>query len=95
MSEADVGAADLRDAPLGHPSGHPDRYEASLLFVVPRAPQRAALGIGVRLPFTGIDAWTAYELTWLDANRRGHPFLVEIVNPIPAQRCGRIDPAFS
>jgi 7-cyano-7-deazaguanine reductase len=38
---------------------------------VPRAPQRAALGIGTRIPFTGVDLWTAYELTWLDG--RGKP----------------------
>jgi 7-cyano-7-deazaguanine reductase len=65
-ARADVGADALRDAPLGHPSGHPDHYAPQMLFAVPREPQRAALGIGSRLPFTGIDQWTAYELTWLD-----------------------------
>jgi 7-cyano-7-deazaguanine reductase len=66
MSSADLGADELRDAPLGHATAHPDRYAPSLLFAVPRAPQRAALGIGERLPFGGADIWTAYELTWLD-----------------------------
>ena len=63
----EIGSAALRDAPLGHPTGHPDRYAPAVLYPVPRAPQRAALGIGARLPFTGVDSWTAYDLTWLDA----------------------------
>jgi 7-cyano-7-deazaguanine reductase len=67
----EIGAAELRDAPLGHPTGHPDQYAPSSLYPVPRAPQRAALGIGARLPFGGADLWTAYELTWLD--RQGKP----------------------
>lgn len=71
MHSADLSAAELGGAPLGHPTGYPDEYAPSLLFAVPRAPQRAALGLGTRLPFTGIDLWTAYELTWLDA--RGKP----------------------
>ncbi|HVO90474.1 MAG TPA: NADPH-dependent 7-cyano-7-deazaguanine reductase QueF [Casimicrobiaceae bacterium] len=60
--------AELRDAPLGHATTHPDTYDARLLFPVPRAPQRAALGIAGALPFSGIDLWTAYDLTWLDAH---------------------------
>lgn len=70
-NHADLGTADLRDAPLGHPTGHPDRYAPGVLFAVPRQPQRDALGIGGVLPFTGVDVWTAYELTWLD--RQGKP----------------------
>jgi 7-cyano-7-deazaguanine reductase len=68
---SEIGAAELRNAPLGHPTGYPDHYAPALLYPVPRAPQRAALGIGARLPFTGVDLWTAYELTWLD--ERGKP----------------------
>jgi 7-cyano-7-deazaguanine reductase len=71
MTGADIGAGELRDAPLGHATGYPDRYAPSQLYPVARAPQRAALGIRDRLPFAGVDQWTAYELTWLDA--RGKP----------------------
>lgn len=59
------------DSPLGKSSAYPDRYDARLLFPVPRAPQRTALGIGAALPFHGVDVWNAYELSWLDA--RGKP----------------------
>jgi 7-cyano-7-deazaguanine reductase len=82
MVASGIGVDDLRDAPLGHPSGHPDRYEPGLLFVVPRAPQRSALGIGGRLPFTGVDVWTAYELTWLDASGKPQVALATIDVPI-------------
>ncbi|MET0229742.1 MAG: NADPH-dependent 7-cyano-7-deazaguanine reductase QueF [Rhodanobacteraceae bacterium] len=59
------------DSPLGRTSAYPDRYDASLLFAIPRAPQRAAIGIDGVLPFHGVDVWNAYELSWLDA--RGKP----------------------
>src|ERR1700681_643990 len=57
-------------SPLGKATDYPDRYDASLLFAVPRAPQRAALGIQGNLPFSGCDVWNAYEITWLDLQGR-------------------------
>jgi 7-cyano-7-deazaguanine reductase len=59
------------DSPLGKPAAYSDRYDPGLLFSIARAPQRAALGIGDPLPFSGADLWTAYELSWLDP--RGKP----------------------
>jgi 7-cyano-7-deazaguanine reductase len=67
----DPPPAELRDAPLGHATAHPDTYDPRLLFPVTRAPQRAALGLASALPFGGIDLWTAYDLTWL--TERGKP----------------------
>ena len=58
-------------SPLGRTSAYPDRYDASLLFPLPRAPKRAELGLQGALPFLGADLWTAYELSWL--NLRGKP----------------------
>jgi 7-cyano-7-deazaguanine reductase len=57
-------------SPLGKATDYPDRYDASLLFAVPRTPQRAALGIEGNLPFSGCDVWNAYEITWLDLQGR-------------------------
>src|SRR6266566_8624807 len=57
-------------SPLGRATDYPDRYDASLLFAVSRAPQRAALGIEGNLPFSGCDVWNAYEITWLDLQGR-------------------------
>jgi len=63
----------LDGSPLGKATDYPDRYDASLLFSVSRAPQRRALGIEGNLPFSGCDVWNAYEITWLDV--RGRPAL--------------------
>jgi 7-cyano-7-deazaguanine reductase len=82
MTGGDLSGEELRDAPLGRPTGHPDRYAPSLLYAVPRAPQRAALGIGTPLPFTGVDVWTAYELTWLDADGKPQVALATLEVPI-------------
>src|ERR1700692_1249235 len=60
----------LDGSPLGKATDYPDRYDASLLFAVPRAPQRSALGIEGNLPFFGCDVWNAYEITWLDLQGR-------------------------
>jgi 7-cyano-7-deazaguanine reductase len=56
---------------LGKPTFYADQYDASLLFPIARAPQRADLGLGASLPFLGADLWTAFELSWL--NTRGKP----------------------
>ena len=82
MTLLDLDADALRDAPLGHPVRQPDRYAPDVLFAVPRAPQRAALGISAPLPFTGVDVWTAYELTWLDAIGKPQVALATIEFPI-------------
>ena len=56
---------------LGKPVAYADRYDASLLFPLARAPKREELGLAGALPFFGADLWTAFELSWL--NRRGKP----------------------
>jgi len=53
--------------PLGRATDYPERYDATLLYSMPRAPQREALGLSGAPPFRGVDLWTAYELSWLDA----------------------------
>ena len=60
----------LDESPLGRATPLPERYDPSLLFPVERADARAAIGVGASLPFTGHDAWTAWELAWLDASGR-------------------------
>jgi 7-cyano-7-deazaguanine reductase len=58
-------------SPLGKASAYVDQYDASLLYPISRATNRAGLGITGTLPFMGADLWTAYELSWL--NPRGKP----------------------
>jgi 7-cyano-7-deazaguanine reductase len=85
-ASADVSVDDLRDAPLGRASKQPDRYAPQLLFALPRAPQRVALGIRDKLPFTGVDTWTAYELTWLDTLGKPQIALATLAFPIDAPK---------
>ncbi len=60
------------DSSLGREVAYPSRYDAGLLFPIPRAVGRAALGLDdAALPFIGHDRWHAYELGWLDL--RGKP----------------------
>ena len=79
----EIAAADLAGAPLGREATYPDAYDPGLLYPVPRAPQRSALGLGAPLPFTGVDLWTAYELTWINA--RGKPQVAMATLEIPAE----------
>jgi 7-cyano-7-deazaguanine reductase len=58
-------------SPLGKPTAYPVHYDPALLFSIERAAQRSALSLDAGLPFSGVDIWTAYEITWLD--RRGKP----------------------
>ena len=56
---------------LGNVVGYADQYDASLLYPLARAAQRAEIGITGQPVFLGADVWTAYELSWL--NLRGKP----------------------
>ena len=60
-----------QDSQLGKPVSYPDRYDATLLFPLARAPKREEIGISGAPPFFGADLWTAFELSWL--NPRGKP----------------------
>jgi 7-cyano-7-deazaguanine reductase len=69
---------------LGRASAYADQYDAGLLFPIPRATQRAAMGIASdKLPFFGADLWTAFELSWLNA--RGKPQLAIAHFTIPCE----------
>lgn len=68
---------------LGKGTVYADRYDASVLFPIPRAPARAEIGIAAALPFCGVDIWNAYELSWLDP--RGKPHVAVAEFRVPAQ----------
>jgi 7-cyano-7-deazaguanine reductase len=57
--------------PPGRKTEFPDRYARDVLCSLPRAENRATLGLHGALPFHGEDIWNAYELTWLDS--KGKP----------------------
>jgi 7-cyano-7-deazaguanine reductase len=62
---------------LGQTTDYCQQYDASLLFAIPRQENRDELGFDLNtLPFVGLDIWTAYEVSWLNA--KGKP-IVRIV----------------
>lgn len=62
---------DDRKPVLGRAVEYPEHYAPDVLEAIPRAAQRAQLGLDDELPFHGADLWTAWELSWLDT--RGKP----------------------
>ena len=73
----------IEHSPLGREVAYPERFDAGLLYPIPRALGRAAIGIdGNVLPFLGSDLWHAYELSWLDA--RGKPKVATARFEVPA-----------
>jgi len=60
---------DLKNSLLGKEASTPERYDASLLFRIPRSENREHYGIdNTHLPFIGIDVWNCYEVSFLTAN---------------------------
>ena len=69
---------------LGRASAYVDQYDPGLLFPIPRATQREAMGIKAgALPFFGADLWTAFEVSWLNA--RGKPQLAIAHFTVPCE----------
>lgn len=67
--------------PLGQATVYPQHYDASLLFGIVRSEGRQANGLGDSLPFQGVDIWTHYELSWLDAEGKPEAGIAEIRVP--------------
>jgi 7-cyano-7-deazaguanine reductase len=74
----------LEHSALGRESAYPDCYDAGLLYPIPRAANRAPLGIQAdALPFVGEDEWHAFEVSWLNA--RGKPIVAVGRFRLPAE----------
>lgn len=52
---------------LGKQAEYPEQYSPDCLEPIARSLSRSGLGLNASaLPFTGLDVWTGYELSWLD-----------------------------
>jgi 7-cyano-7-deazaguanine reductase len=70
------------ETPLGRKTDYVDTYTPSLLCPVPRWDAREELDIDAsQLPFHGVDAWNAYEISWLDTNGKPEVAIGEFVVP--------------
>jgi 7-cyano-7-deazaguanine reductase len=68
--------------PLGEQVTYPGQYDPSCLYPIPRLAGRESLGIGLELPFSGVDIWNAYELSCL--NDKGKPLVACAEFRLPA-----------
>ena len=57
---------DYSETGLGQETAYSDQYDASLLQPIARSKARQHAQ-GVSLPFVGCDVWTAFEVSWLNA----------------------------
>jgi 7-cyano-7-deazaguanine reductase len=63
---------------LGQSTPYCHRYDPTLLFPIPRQENRDELGFDLQsLPFVGLDIWTAYEVSWLNAKGKPQVAIVE------------------
>ena len=67
--------------PLGRATDYPQKYAPEVLCAIARRNGREPLGISGALPFTGIDTWNAWELTWLGDNGKPQVATAQIVVP--------------
>ena len=65
--------------PLGHHTIYPKQYDPSLLFPIERTESRDKLSLSNDLPFRGSDRWTAYEVSWIDANGKPQVRVAEFI----------------
>ncbi len=74
---------DVNDSTLGQKVNYSNEYDPTLLFKIDRQTKRSEIGINSeKLPFKGVDIWTAYEVSWLNLN--GVPKVVIAEISIPA-----------
>jgi 7-cyano-7-deazaguanine reductase len=58
---------------LGKDVQYQENYSPQLLQGVPRSLNRQEINVSAELPFTGMDIWNGYELSWL--NLKGKPLV--------------------
>ena len=76
----------MSELPLGRPTPYPDRYAPEVLHRIERGENRARIGLGATLPFSGVDIWNAWDLTWL--GEAGQPQSATAEIRIPADSPG-------
>ena len=79
----------MTELPLGKTTSYPDRYAPETLCRIDRADSRKRIGLGADLPFSGVDIWNAWELTWL--GKGGQPQSATAEIRIPADSPGIVE----
>lgn len=71
----------LKNSPLGQATVYVETYTPDLLFPIPRSLARDKIGITLSQPFTGVDIWSGYELSWLTSKGKPEIALAEFIFP--------------
>jgi 7-cyano-7-deazaguanine reductase len=79
----------MTELPLGKTTSYPDHYAPDTLCRIDRAGNRERIGLGKVVPFSGVDIWNAWDLTWLD--ERGQPQTATAEIRIPADSPGIVE----
>jgi len=79
----------MADIPLGKSTAYPERYAPDALFRISRDENRSRLRSAGALPFSGVDIWNAWDLTWLGESGKPHVATAEI--RIPADSPGLVE----
>lgn len=75
---------------LGKDTPYCSQYDPSILFAIPRQEKRAELGLDSNsLPFQGLDIWTAFEVSWLNA--KGKPIVAIAEFAFPADSTNLVE----
>jgi len=83
MTTSSHQSSSPKDTLLGQQTDYPTRYAPEVLCPIPRQEGRSALGlVAGSLPFQGVDVWTHYEVSWLDA--AGKPLIAMAEIRVPA-----------
>lgn len=76
----------LNETVLGKSFATPEKYDASLLFRIPRSENRERYGIeDEHLPFTGFDVWNCYEVSFLTANGLPVSRMMKLIYPCESE----------
>lgn len=73
--------SDYQETQLGKQTVYADCYDSSLLCPIPRVKARQAQSNSDSIAFKGFDLWTAYELSWLNADGLPRLAIAEFVFP--------------
>ena len=77
---------ELNESSLGKKSATPEKYDASLLFRIPRSENRLRYGIeDDKLPFMGVDVWNCYEVSFLTANGFPVSRMMKLIYPCESE----------
>lgn len=79
----------LNNLSLGKITEYHETYTPELLQGVPRSLNREEIELFDELPFSGVDRWTGYELSWL--NPKGKPQVAILQCEVPASSANLIE----